>query len=216
MRKVILTLAAVCWLCRSSSAQVISVEGGVDAFRQNLYSGPTSAARVEDPLPAASAGLAAYLQVSDLRSYYGAYLTAHRGATRLVNPAFDLGRAPDVENGRQSLYAAMFGWRAFILDLEGDCDCPTWGEENWLQRALFVEVAIGPGLQRWEALGSKRFEVDRWGGAYLARLGLSHRLAKSLDVYAALGAFGLIGPAEEFGSNNSLALRASGGFAIRL
>lgn len=206
-----LVISVSLYVASTAQAQVISLEGGVDAFRQNFETvdqGVSFASRVGP-----TAAVSVYLQVSDLRSYYGLYLTGHTGNSEPKFVDSDV-IAPD--NPSQSQWATMLGWRAFLFDLEGDCDCPSWKEENWLRKATFFELALGYGQQSWEVPDAV---VDggrtRGGAAYLARVGLAHRLTQTVDAFAAIGFHGLVGEEVGYG-NHHAAARATVGISYRL
>lgn len=180
-------------------AQALSLEGGVDAFRQNFT--PTGTGRSAEAELGPSAAISAYLQVPALRSYYGLLLMVHTGGSRLAGDESD----PSGEDGTQATLAAMAGWRAFPLDLEGDCDCPTWREENWLRKALFVELGLGYGRQTAAVAIPGLSSEARSGAAYLARVGLAHRLSGAFDVFGAIGAHGIIGGDVGYGVHHGAA-----------
>lgn len=203
-----LLAAAFLFAGLTGRAQVFAVEGGLDALRQNLP--------LVDQQPdlGVAGAVSGYLQVSDLRSYYGLMLAAHSGATE--SEFGEPGTGPQsASGGTQWQASAMAGWRAFPFDLEGDCECPTWKEENWLRKAFFVEAALGFGRQGWNSNDPAVSPQRRNGVAYLARVGLSHRLARSVDVFGAVGLHGLIGEDGAFGRHQAAA-RPTLGIAYRL
>ena len=205
MRYLLALTALSTWL--SCGAQIFALEGGLDAWRQNL---PLVH---QAPDLGVAGAVSGYLQVSDLRSYYGLMLTAHRGAT--ASEFGDSGggtRSPS--GGTQWQASSMAGWRAFPFDLEGDCECPTWKERDWLRKAFFTEVALGYGRQGWDPANPVLPPERRHGVAYLARVGLSHRLARSLDIFGAVGLHGLVGADGPFGRHQAAA-RPTLGVAYR-
>lgn len=195
-----------------SQAQVITVEGGLDAFRQNVSDDDELVTM--SPALSPAVALSAYLQVSDLRSYYGLYLSAHRGELDVDEFGEDTDVSLTTSAATQDAWAAMAGWRAFVFDLEGDCDCPTWGDENWLQKAFFVELAAGYGRQGLSFDEGDGPAVRRGGLAYLTRVGLAHRLTKSVDAMAAFGLHAHLGPDSGYGSHHAAA-RVNAGLSYR-
>lgn len=213
MRYRIATALACLLLAIGASAQdyrapvewELNVEGGVDfrgAYRRNAISVlPFPPNVIEDGFrqntPAAFLGVSAMRRIPNLRAFYGLRLDGMSG---------ELSRERDggtVLAAEHMLASATLAYRAFPFDLQGDCDCPTWGNDPWLKKALFVELGLGVGVRHY---GSERAGVDSqtdWGGAYTARLGVSHRLSKALDVYLAAGAHGIVARDDGFGLHDA-------------
>ena len=162
----------------------VGLEGGLD-FRSGYEDdgetvGSVPASGTEQSTPAPSAAVAFHLRIPNLRAYYGLRLEGHLADTE--GPLGD---------GATYTAAALLDYKAFLFDMEGDCDCPRWDKTNFLKKAFFVEFGLGYARQSFSRDGAG--EQSRGGVAYLARLGLSLRLRKQLDVFLAGGAHGLIG-----------------------
>ena len=185
----------------------INVEGGAD-FRGFRKLGELQQA-IETP-PASwnqssfspSAAFSFYLRIPNLRAYYGPRLEGH-----FTN--WDSG----AKEGTAYSAAALFGYRAFLFDMEGDCDCPRWDKTNFFKKAFFLEFAAGYGRQSISADGDEA-TYSRGGAAYLARLGFAVRLKKQIDVYLAGGGHGLIAADQGYG-RHELAVRPSLGLTWR-
>ena len=191
-----------------AAAQALSVEGGVDALRQNFITDGGEV--IGDAELGPSVAVSGYVQVPALRSYYGLLLAGHSGRAAL-RP--DEGSRPG-EDVSQTTLTAMAGWRGFPFDLEGDCDCPTWREENWFRKAFFLEAGLGYGRQTFADESGTLSEASRSGAAYFARAGLAHRLGASLDLFAGLGYQGIVGRDVGYGVHHGAA-RPSIGFIWR-
>ena len=177
----------------------INLEGGLDFRREYLEVGQDYPAEVlvrglRQNVPSAYAGLSAMRRIPGLRALYGLRVDGHLGTL-----ALDGADAYAVEHATAS---GMVAYRFFPLDLQGDCDCPTWGDDPWLKKALFLEVGLGVGYQRYGSTVARAASRTRWGGAYLARAGLSHRLTRSLDLYAAAGVSGILADNNAFYLND--------------
>ncbi len=72
-------------------------------------------------------------------------------------PELSYGRFDNLPNGNTlvpltlnsdlDIYAFSFNTHIYIFDLEGDCDCPTWGKEGGVFKKGFYLMA-GPGISR--------------------------------------------------------------------
>ena len=199
MHATALLLAALSLPIGRAVAQTLSLEGGVDAFRQNFTSERGEVlgqARV-----APSVTLSGYLQVPALRSYYGLLATGHAGH---AEPPPDAAEG-STSRATQTTVAGLLGWRGFVLDLQGDCDCPTWREEKWLRKALFVEAGLGYGRQTFDAEGGGLASTARSGVAYFTRVGLAHRVHSAVDLLAAVGYQGILGRDVGYGVHHGAA-----------
>ena len=131
--------------------------------------------------PAVEVSLVYLRRISGLRALYGLRAEVASGEAAL-----------GLARGHVRQAGLMLDYRAFMLDMDGDCDCPTWGRDNWFKRAFFVEVALGASIQSTVLdEGEIRHEATRIGPAYLARVGVSHRLTRAWDLYLAGGVEGL-------------------------
>ncbi len=159
-----------------------------DDTAQDLYA-PTGAVSV-------------LLRIPNLRAYYG---------LRLDGVYATYGEAESA--GRTYTGKALVAYKAFLFDMEGDCDCPNWKKSNFFKKAFFVEFGLGYGRQ-----GYQPEDADSWttrnGAGYMARLGLALRLKKQLDVYVAAGPEGVIGQQLSTG-RHSIALRPALGLTWR-
>ena len=156
--------------------------------------------------PAPYAAASAMRRISGLRAFYGLRIEGHRGVIARE-------RTEDSE-ARHATISAMIAYRAFFADIDGDCDCPTWGNDPWLKKAVFFEVGLGAGWQRFSDIAPAALADGRYALAYLARIGLSHRLTRAVDVYAAAGLHGLLGESIGFRVNH-LGLRPALGLTWR-
>ena len=186
----------------------LSLEGAAD------FRGFGDVADLEAPgaIPAAAwhqaefapaAAVSAYLRIPNLRAYYGLRLEGHYAS-------WDDAR----REGSTYTAAALIGYKAFLFDMEGDCDCPRWVKSNFFKKAFFVEFGAGYGRDGFSTDGEPAVDDARGGGAYLARLGLAVRLKKQLDVYVAGGGHGFIAADRGFGSHQ-LAVRPALGVTWR-
>ena len=191
----------------------LNVEGGLDlraAYRELTGSASrgTPDALVDGARQGVGyyAGASAMRRLAGLRALWGLRLDGHAGAIDYPgeNTLGARGRSATV----------TLAYRFFPLDLHGDCDCPTWGSDPWLRKALFLEAGAGLGYQRYAPEATTREARDRFGAAYAARVGVSHRLRKAFDVYAAAGLHGIIGDNAGF-RRHDLALRPTLGLTWR-
>ncbi len=187
-----------------------NVEGGLDlrpAYRRDgSDAGPVplrDGARQATFAP--YVGLSAMRRIPGLRAFYGVRVDGHVAPTDNETPA----SAVD-----QWTATAMLNYRAFLFDMQGDCDCPTWGNDPWFKKAFFVELGLGGGYQHINTLVSNAQAFSTFGGAYMARLGVSHRFSKRLDVYLAGGLHGIVAEREHFRTND-ISLRPTVGLTYR-
>lgn len=157
MRTLLLTLLTI-GLAAFAKAQQVNLDGGPE-FGQ-LFGGT-----------GVSVGASALLQISDLRAYYG--LRAEVGGER---------GQPRGYFARPEYASVILAYKAFPFDLEGDCNCPTWGRESWFEKHFFVEAGLGYARVRTYVDGKSSM---RGGLAYLGRAGLSVRASGPLEVYLA-------------------------------
>lgn len=167
-----------------------------DGLRQNLLS----------PFLAVSA----MRRIAGLRALWGLRIEGHVGSIAMSWDDTDY----EVDHRTANV---MLAYRFFPLDLQGDCDCPTWGSDPWLKKALFLEAGFGLGYQVYtSASPASEAAPDRssWGLGYAARVGVSHRVSKAVDVFAALGIHGIA--ARENGTHgDAAALRPALGLTYR-
>jgi len=148
------------------------------------------------------AAISYYRRITNLRAYYGLRGEGHYAA-------WD----DQVSTGSAYTAAALIAYKAFIFDMEGDCDCPRWDKSNFLQKAFFVEFGAGYGRQAIN-FDSGDEGVARGGAAYLARFGFAVRLKKQIDVYLAGGGHGII--AKEWAdTRHEIAIRPALGITWR-
>ena len=152
-------------------------------------------------------GLSYMRRVTNLRAYYGLRLEGHSADWEGTE---DFGAAV---SGSTYSAAALVTYKAFIFDMEGDCDCPRWEKSNFFKKAFFIDFGAGYGRQGWSRDGSDD-RADRGGIAYMARLGLAVRMKKQWDLFLAGGAHGLIGE-ELFLGRHDIAVRPALGFTWR-
>ena len=159
-------------------------EGGIAWRPDYTVDLPLSDIIQQDVLPlrlGPAAAISVMRRIDGLRALYG--LRAEYGTHDLLGIGF-LGTRHDA--------ALLLNYRAFIFDMDGDCDCPTWGRDNWLKRAFFVELGLGGGFRRYtlSSPDDLYIEENEFGLGYLARFGVSHRFRKTLDAFFAAGAHG--------------------------
>jgi len=138
-------------------------------------------------------GLSAMRRITGLRALFGVRIDAHAAELTAVENNY-LGNAQSA--------TAMLTYRAFFLDLQGDCDCPTWGNDPWLKKALFFEGGVGGSYRQLSSDQQGVEDRSSLGGAYLLRLGVSHRFTRAMDVYAAAGLHGMILENGAFGKHD--------------
>ena len=177
----------------------INVEGGVDVLRREYAEigsdfGPDVLVNGARQGTGVFFGASVMRRLAGLRALWGLRLDAHAGEI-----AHEELRDYRVEHRTAT---ATLAYRFFPLDLHGDCDCPSWGSDPWVKKALFLEAGLGVGLQRYGATAPGTGDRTRIGAAYTARLGLSHRLTRAFDVYAAGGLHGVFADNEAFGLND--------------
>lgn len=193
---------------------VIGLEGGLDLRGKAYRTEPT----VTDPLPAEATrqtfpapytAASAALRIPNLRAYYGLRLEGHLADWTAAAPVPGVGAA-----GESYTAAALLTYRAFLFDMDGDCDCPTWGKDRVLQRAFFVDVGLGYARQAYRSAGEPGVEAVRQGAGYAARMGLELRAGNRLGVFLAAGAHGVLGTRLASG-RHSVALRPALGLTYR-
>ena len=191
----------------------LHVEGGLDLRRGYddgaIYVMPPPPYVVSDgerQAPAPYAAASVMQRIPGLRAFYGLRFEGHRGVITHERT--------EGNEARHTTLAAMAAYRAFFADIDGDCDCPTWGNDPWLKKAVFFEVGLGAGWQRLSDVAPAALADSRYAVAYLARIGLSHRLTRAVDVYAAAGLHGLLGGSIGFRANH-LGLRPALGLTWR-
>ncbi len=171
-----LTLFAISSLAQ---AQQVNYEAGTDW--RNSYA----------ESPAFAQAISGMLRISDMRAYYG---------LRLAEASESRFRGRSVAGtSRLTAVTALATYKSFPFDLEGDCNCPTWGKEGWLQKHLFVEIGAGGALvqRRETSAGDPPVTLSvtderKFGAGYLLRSGLSVKLVKQFEVYLAASAAGVL------------------------
>ena len=156
---------------------------------------------------APSIGLSYMRRITNLRGYYGIRVEGHYSAWEGTE-AF----APTT-TGDTYTASALLAYKAFLFDMEGDCDCPRWDKSNFFKKAFFVEFGAGYGRQSF-GRDDMDERVDRAGVAYMARVGLAIRMKKQWDIFLAGGAHGLFAK-ELFIGTHSVAIRPALGFTWR-
>ncbi len=165
-----------------------NVEAGLD-FKPRYAELATDAGRyviarnARQRSPSPFVALSATRRIPGLRAFYGVRADANYSQLTLDNSDYE---------GENSTATLMATYRAFGFDMQGDCDCPTWGDDSWLKKAFFFELGLGGGYQQLRSNQASIPDDSKFGGAYLLRLGVSHRLNKQVDVYLAAGAQGVI------------------------
>jgi len=144
---------------------------------------------------APSIGLSYMRRITNLRGYYGVRLEGHFSEWDVP-----MGIVP-TERGDTYTASALLAYKAFLFDMEGDCDCPRWDKSNFFKKAFFVEFGAGYGRQSFgrEDMNER---VDRGGVAYMARVGIAVRMKKQWDIYVAGGAHGLFAKELAIGSHD--------------
>ena len=154
--------------------------------------------------------LAVSRRIAGLRAYWGLRLD---GTLPYQYERRDEALLSD-ENANALNAAALLTYKAFLFDMEGDCDCPRWGRDSWFKRASFVEFGAGYGLQHYSSIGEGDPDLLH-GFAYLARFGWSHRFSRKLDAWLALGLHGFIGPELEESGRHEVSYRPAIGINYR-
>jgi len=156
---------------------------------------------------APSVGLSYMRRITNLRGYYGLRLEGHFSEWEIP-----MGIVP-TETGDTYTASALLAYKAFLFDMEGDCDCPRWDKTNFFKKAFFVEFGGGYGRQ---SFGREDIDerLDRAGVAYMARVGLAIRMKKQWDIYLAGGAHGLFAKELAIGKH-SVAVRPALGMTWR-
>lgn len=165
---------------------------------------------IKQPSFSPSVGLSYMRRITNLRAYYGLRLEGHYSEWQGFT--IDAFTSTPVD-GDTYTAAALLAYKAFLFDMEGDCNCPRWDKTNFFKKAFFVEFGGGYGRQSFgrDDLDER---LDRGGFAYMARLGLAIRLKKQIDVYLAGGAHGLFAKELAIGSH-SVAVRPALGVTWR-
>ncbi|MFK8054995.1 MAG: hypothetical protein AB8F78_02645 [Saprospiraceae bacterium] len=178
----------------------VSIEGGNDfrsAFARVATDRPTIIL-VENSEQASfspSFGVSYMRRITNLRAYYGVRIEGHvttwEGSESIV----------ETIEGDTYTASALIAYKAFLFDMEGDCNCPRWDKTNFFKKAFFVEFGAGGGRQ---SFGRKEMEgrILRTGFAYMARAGFAIRLKKQIDVTLAGGAHGLFASNMLFGKHD--------------
>lgn len=159
---------------------------------------------------APSVGLSYMRRITNLRAYYGLRLEGHYSEWQgMTTDAF----TSTPVDGDTYTAAALVAYKAFLFDMEGDCDCPRWDKTNFFKKAFFVEFGAGYGRQSFgrEDMNER---IDRAGVAYMARVGLAIRMKKQWDIYLAGGAHGLFAKEWSIGSH-TVAVRPALGVTWR-
>ena len=157
--------------------------------------------------PAGYGGISAMRRIPGLRALYGLRIEGHAGKLIRSESPFEVSH---------KTASALVNYRAFVFDMQGDCDCPTWGNDPWFKKAFFVEFGLGVGFRELFDL-NPNIDISAqqmFGAAYMARLGLSHRFSKALDVYLAGGLHGLVSGDDAYRAND-YALRPALGLTFR-
>lgn len=165
-----------------------SVEGGLDFKPQYKELGEdfgryVIAQNARQRRPSPFVAVSAMRRIPGLRAFYGLRADANYSHLYLKNAEFA---------GKNSTATLMLTYRAFVFDMQGDCDCPTWGDDSWFKKAFFLEAGLGGGYQQMQSNQVGIEDDSKLGGAYMLRLGVSHRLSKQVDVYLAAGAQGVV------------------------
>ena len=219
----VLTQVASAQSRRAPAEYEFNVEGGIDLRNRYelLYIGAIPDQRfvaifdgAQQRIPAPYVGLSAMRRIPGLRAFYGLRVDGHRGVLYRSSPIDDLPQ-PGVMIERPNITTtAMLNYRAFIFDMQGDCDCPTWGDDSWFKKAFFAELGVGGGYHHVPAQLSNEENLNAFGFAYMVRLGVSHRFTKQLEMYLAAGGHGLIAERGPF-RKNDVSLRPTLGFTYR-
>jgi hypothetical protein len=190
----------------------INVEGANDfrgAFDRTVMDLPSvvPVEGSEQSTFAPSIGISYMRRITNLRAYYGLRIEGYYADWDGTVDAF--------ENATGDTYtaAALINYKAFLFDMEGDCDCPRWDKTNFFKKAFFVEFGAGYGRQSFSRDDFDE-SIDRSGVAYMARVGIAVRLKKQWDVYLAGGAHGLIA-SELFLGRHEVAVRPALGVTWR-
>lgn len=180
--------------------------GAYETINENLPIG-NPVAGSEQTTFAPSAGLSYMRRITNLRGYYGIRLEGHFAEWEGTE-AF----APTT-TGNTYTASALLAYKAFIFDMEGDCDCPRWDKSNFFKKAFFIEFGAGYGRQSFSREDSEE-SLDRGGVAYMARIGMAIRMKKQWDLYLAGGAHGLFASELSIGKHD-VAIRPALGFTWR-
>lgn len=112
-------------------------------------------------------------------------------------------------------YYLNFNTQIYTLDIEGDCNCPTWGKDgNFIQKGFFVGLNPSIGYHQLDITDHDSASGNQSSNKISVRLGVSAGLDIGITKWITLSPFAVLNYTPNLGWDN-LENVASGGAAMQ-